>query len=199
MMILIKKIYFIFRDETDPADELSVEPRECNTTPIYDFDSENSKNYNFLNVSESKKIEKDIKQMKLALKQSQEFFSSARDSLELINLENIKHRIKDLHLYPNTRELNDVLRDLERNKKHDVEILTKVIGEKFKDHPGEFADIPEVSSFFKLCTQLQRGLDDLDKKKENLDSLEKRILWATNVSENRSKDIQNLLPKLKKN
>jgi len=61
----------------------------------------------------------------------------------------------------------------------------------FRRHPGEFGDIPELSTFFRACTQLERGLDALHQQRRRNSELEKRLCWATEIAYDSMDEIRN--------
>ncbi|XP_075147218.1 uncharacterized protein LOC142221383 [Haematobia irritans] len=141
-------------------------------------------------------IDEDFQRMNLNLKNSYELFQSIGGHLENINFCSLKSRIKDLNLNDKTNEsLKQIAKDLKNtfdqkfidNRVND---LTKEVGIKFRKHPGEFGDIPELSEFFRACTQLQHGLETLKRHRNEIQDITRRVTHVVEKSCDRSKEIQ---------
>ncbi|XP_055903696.1 uncharacterized protein LOC129939633 [Eupeodes corollae] len=162
------------------------------TNPEKTIDNFNISNEN-LRPSSSYSIDENIQKMRLELKKCSQLFESAGEAFESINFNGLKHRIRDLHLSANHAEIETVMQEKEVDQK--LSKLTEIMGHKFRQHPGEFGDIPELSNFFKACSQLQHGLDQLKHQRFEMDGLGKQITSATNASRLRIEEIQKTLKK----
>lgn len=130
------------------------------------------------------------------LNESYELFQTIGERFENINFGCLKSRIKDLHLTDKTNEnIKNIVRDLKNSfdqKYLDNRLvdLTKEVGTKFRRHPGEFGDIPELSEFFKACTQLQHGLEKLKTQRNEVQDITKRMGHLIEMSYDRISEIQ---------
>ena len=138
-------------------------------------------NYKFLNSKLSHKIEADIRNMRHELNKTYEVLKGSAESLESIQFGNLKNRLKDLHMYPNEQDLEEVIINAAMEGS-DVNKLNSIMETKFKEHPGEFAGIPELSNFFQACTKMQHGLKDLGENREQMEELKKKVEWANVVT-----------------
>ncbi|KAL5280659.1 hypothetical protein ACFFRR_004583 [Megaselia abdita] len=139
-----------------------------------------NENYKFLHSSLSTKIDEDIQKMRFELNKTYEIFKNTAETLESIQFNNLRNRIKDLHLYPEDKELETMV--LDSRNKTDIPELNKIMENKFRSHPGEFGDIPELSKFFQACTQMQHGLKELEESRGKMDHLKKKVDWANVVT-----------------
>ncbi|XP_022211461.1 uncharacterized protein LOC111066849 [Drosophila obscura] len=151
----------------------------------------------FMDSSAVKSIDGDLQKMQVELKQSYELFQGIGEKFESINFSGLKSRIRDLHLNSSTNEVGKVATD-ELHKmfeahyvKNNLDKLTTDVSEGFRRHPGEFGDIPELSTFFQACTQLEHGLDALKQQRRRSNELEKRLCWATEIAYDRMDEIRN--------
>ena len=139
----------------------------------------------------------ELKSMQLSLQESYELFQNISNKFDSVNFGGLKSRIKDLNLSKRTSgagftssscDLNNVL---EPNfVQNQLGRLTNEMGGKFKNHPGEFGDIPELSCFFQACTQLQHGLDQLKRHRLDVVHLENSIVGATEATYDRMDEIR---------
>ncbi|BFF90691.1 uncharacterized protein DMAD_09172 [Drosophila madeirensis] len=151
----------------------------------------------FMDSSAVKSIDGDLQKMQVELKQSYELFQGIGEKLESINFSCLKSRIRDLHLNSSTSEVGKVATD-ELQKtfeahyvRNNLDKLTANVSQGFRRHPGEFGDIPELSTFFQACTQLEHGLDALKQQRRRSNELEKRLCWATEIAYDRMDEIRN--------
>lgn len=152
----------------------------------------------FLKTHPVKNIDEDIQKMKSELNQSYELFQNAGEAFNSINFDCLKTRIKDLHISVNNNcgmeNVNDLQNVFEEHyRSNRLKKLTSEMGKEFDQHPGEFADIPEIGVFFKACNQLQRGLNQLKKQRSNIVDLTERISVVTEKNYNKVKEIQKSL------
>ncbi|XP_055848645.1 uncharacterized protein LOC129913806 [Episyrphus balteatus] len=138
-------------------------------------------------------IDEGIQKIRSELKESCQLFQTAGEAFESINFNSLKHRIRDLHLTASQSEMDVVME--EKNVDQKLNKLTNIMGYKFRQHPGEFGDIPELSSFFKACSQLQHGLEKLKRHRCEMDELGNQTNLATNESRQRIEEIQKILKK----
>ncbi|KAM7362855.1 uncharacterized protein ACRADG_000002 [Cochliomyia hominivorax] len=141
-------------------------------------------------------IDDDIKKMQYQLDESCKIFQSIGERFENINFNCLKNRIKDLHLNERTTDsIKTIVSDLknsfeEKYLENRLNDLTKDVTKKFRNHPGEFGDIPEISEFFQTCTKLEQGLEKLRKQRDDCLYLQKRMARIAEVSYDRINDIQ---------
>ncbi|XP_017031167.1 uncharacterized protein [Drosophila kikkawai] len=153
----------------------------------------------FLESQAAKSIDDDLQKMQVELKQSYELFQGIGEKFESVNFSGLKTRIRDLHLNDNNNELGKVTtHELKtmfdtRFQQNRLDKLTSDATQGFSRHPGEFGDIPELSTFFKACTQLERGLDALRQQRRRNSELEKRLCWATEIAYDRMDEIRNAM------
>ncbi|XP_034485254.1 uncharacterized protein LOC117790085 [Drosophila innubila] len=150
----------------------------------------------FMESQSAKTMDEDLQKMQMELGQSYKLFQDIGQKLESINFSCLKTRIRDLHLN-NNNDL-DKITTMQLKKSFESSYLqnhlgkiTKDVSENFRRHPGEFGDIPELSSFFKACAQLEHGLDALKQQRKSSSELEKRLCWATEIAYNRMHEIRN--------
>ena len=185
--------------EDDSNDE-----KNCCTSLITKNASDNDKRAgsSIFDTYNTSNMDDDIQKMYSSLEESSKFFRNIGERFENINFSRLKSNIKDLHL--NERSNSDVIKvvvdDLknsfdEKFKQNRLEDLTKEVTTKFREHPGEFGNIPELSEFFKTCAQLQQGLEKLQKIKDNCQNLERRMFRAAEASYDRVSDIQSKITK----
>ncbi|XP_039495531.1 uncharacterized protein LOC120454368 [Drosophila santomea] len=151
----------------------------------------------FMESHAAKSIDDDVRKMQLELKQSYELFQGIGEKLESVSFTGLKDRIRDLHLNDSNNELGKATTQ-ELQKMFDqrflqnrLDKLTTDATQGFRRHPGEFGDIPELSTFFQACTQLERGLDALRQQRRRNSELEKRLCWATEIAYDRMDEIRN--------
>ncbi|KAH8374776.1 uncharacterized protein LOC110188105 [Drosophila serrata] len=153
----------------------------------------------FLGSQAAKSIDDDLQKMQLELKQSYELFQGIGEKFESVNFSGLNTRIRDLHLNETNNELGKVTtHELKtmfdtRFQQNRLDKLTSDAKQGFSRHPGEFGDIPELSTFFKACTQLERGLDALRQQRLRNSELEKRMCWATEIAYDRMDEIRNAM------
>uniref|UniRef100_A0A1B0FIS7 Uncharacterized protein n=1 Tax=Glossina morsitans morsitans TaxID=37546 RepID=A0A1B0FIS7_GLOMM len=141
-------------------------------------------------------IDDDLNNMCVNLMRSYELFQNVGGRFESFNFNGLLDRIKDLNLSGNTDEaLKATVDDLRRTFDEDYKTnrlneMTKTASSKFNKHAGEFADIPEVGEFFRACSHLERGLEQLKKQRTEVNELTKRMTWAINTSYDRIDEIQ---------
>uniref|UniRef100_A0A1I8P3D6 Uncharacterized protein n=1 Tax=Stomoxys calcitrans TaxID=35570 RepID=A0A1I8P3D6_STOCA len=144
-------------------------------------------------------IDNDLVNMHLNLKKSYELFQTIGDRLESINFCCLKSRIKDLHINDKSDEsIKEIVDDFKKRydqKRMEARLidLTKKVGTKFRKHPGEFGDIPELSEFFRACTQLQHGLEKLKKQRNEIQDITRRMNHVVEMSYDRVNEIQQKL------
>ncbi|KAH8330615.1 hypothetical protein KR067_005696 [Drosophila pandora] len=150
----------------------------------------------FMESQAAKSIDDDLQKMQLELKKSYELFQGIGEKFESVNFTGLKNRIRDLHLNDTNNEMGKMT-TMELQKMFDTRFsqnrldkLTKDATEGFRRHPGEFGDIPELSTFFQACTQLERGLDTLRQQRQRNSELEKRMCWATEIAYDRMDEIR---------
>lgn len=66
---------------------------------------------------------------------------------------------------------------------------------KFRSHPGEFGDIPELSKFFQACSQMQHGLKELEENRERMDDLRNKVDWANVVTMQKTESLKSTVNK----
>uniref|UniRef100_A0A1A9WS41 Uncharacterized protein n=1 Tax=Glossina brevipalpis TaxID=37001 RepID=A0A1A9WS41_9MUSC len=144
-------------------------------------------------------IDDDLNNMCLDLMRSYELFQNVGGRFESFNFSGLSDRIKDLNLSGSTNEalkatVDDLRRtfdeDYKRNRSNE---MTQSATSKFNKHAGEFADIPEVGEFFRACSHLERGLEQLKKQRTDVNDLTKRMTSAINISYGRIDEIQKKL------
>ncbi|XP_017139837.2 uncharacterized protein LOC108154172 [Drosophila miranda] len=151
----------------------------------------------FMDSSAAKSIDVDLQKVQLELKQSYELFQGIGEKFQSINFSGLKSRIRDLHLNSSTNEMGKVsTNELQKvfdahYVKNSLDKLTTDVSQGFRRHPGEFGDIPELSTFFQACTQLEHGLDALKQQRRRSNELEKRLCWATEIAYDRMDEIRN--------
>ncbi|KAH8383435.1 hypothetical protein KR009_008604 [Drosophila setifemur] len=150
----------------------------------------------FMESQAAKCIDDDLQKMKLELKQSYELFQGIGEKFESVNFTGLKNRIRDLHLTESNSEMGKMT-TMELQKMFDTRFtqnrldkLTTDATQGFRRHPGEFGDIPELSTFFQACTQLEHGLDALRHQRQRNSDLEKRLCWATEIAYDRMDEIR---------
>ncbi|KAH8288455.1 hypothetical protein KR054_002911 [Drosophila jambulina] len=153
----------------------------------------------FLESQAAKSIDADLQKMQLELKQSYDLFQGIGEKFESVNFSGLKNRIRDLHLNDTNNDLGKVTtHELKtmfdtRFQQNRLDKLTADATQGFSRHPGEFGDIPELSTFFQACTQLERGLDALRQQRLRNSELEKRLCWATEIAYDRMDEIRNAM------
>lgn len=149
----------------------------------------------FMESQSAKTMDEDLQKMQMELGKSYELFQTIGGKLESINFSGLKTRIRDLHLNNN----NDLDKITTKQLKESFESsylqnhlkkITTDVSDDFRRHPGEFGDIPELSTFFQACSQLEHGLDSLKKQRKRSSELEKRLCWATEIAYNRMQEIR---------
>lgn len=145
-------------------------------------------------------IDADLHKMRACLDESYELFQKVGDRFENINFGCLLNRIKDLSLINSatdneTKAAVEGLRatfdaSFERNK---IEELTKNVQSVFTNHPGEFGDIPELTEYYRTCSQLQRGLENLRQHRNSVLDLGDRMTQVADSSFRRIHDIQGAL------
>ncbi|KAH8250027.1 hypothetical protein KR026_003990 [Drosophila bipectinata] len=150
----------------------------------------------FMESQAAKSIDDDLQKMQLELKKSYELFQGIGEKFESVNFTGLKNRIRDLHLNDSNNEMGKMT-TMELQKMFDTRFqqnrldkLTSDATEGFRRHPGEFGDIPELSTFFQACSQLERGLDTLRQQRQRNSELEKRMCWATEIAYDRMDEIR---------
>ncbi|XP_073814408.1 uncharacterized protein [Musca autumnalis] len=143
-------------------------------------------------------IDEDLQRMNINLKESYQLFQTIGDRFENINFACLKSRIRDMHLDDKNSDIKSIVHDLKNTfdqKYVDNRLgdLTKEMGSKFRRHPGEFGDIPELSEFFKACTQLQHGLEKLKRQRNDVQDITKRMSHIIESSCNRVNELQKQL------
>ncbi|XP_017868668.1 PREDICTED: uncharacterized protein LOC108617386 [Drosophila arizonae] len=158
---------------------------------------EDSLSAEFLESKSTKSIDEDMQKMQLELGQSYQLFQGIGEKFESINFGSLKSRIRDLRMNNMANDLGKVTTS-ELQKMFEssflqnrLDKLTKNVGEDFRQHPGEFGDIPELSNFFQACTQLEHGLDKLKQQRQRTNELEQRLCWATEIAYDRMEEIRN--------
>lgn len=162
------------------------------------YSPENSSSYgsSILDACNTSTIDDEIQKMHTKLEESSKLFQEIGERFENINFNCLKSRIRDLHLNDRSNSvIKDVFDDLKNSfdakyKQNRLENLTKEVTAKFREHPGEFGNIPELSTFFKTCTQLQQGLEKLQKLKDSCQNLERKMFRVAEASYDRVIDIQ---------
>uniref|UniRef100_A0A1A9UFQ1 Uncharacterized protein n=1 Tax=Glossina austeni TaxID=7395 RepID=A0A1A9UFQ1_GLOAU len=178
-------------DKKTPKHDKS-EPRRQRHYPLRSDSSNNGlfQDNNFNNIDD------DLNKMCVNLTQSYELFQNVGGRFESFNFNGLLDRIKDLNLSGNTDEaLKATVDDLRRTFDEDYKAnrlneMTKTASSKFNKHAGEFADIPEVGEFFRACSHLERGLEQLKKQRTEVNELTKRMTRAINTSYDRIDEIQ---------
>ncbi|XP_037732644.1 uncharacterized protein LOC119563364 [Drosophila subpulchrella] len=151
----------------------------------------------FMESHAAKSLDDDVQKMQLELKQSYELFQGIGEKFESVNFTGLKNRIRDLNLNDSNNQMGKATTQ-ELQKMFDqrflqnrLDKLTTDATQGFRRHPGEFGDIPELSTFFKACTQLEHGLDALRQQRRRNSELEKRLCWATEIAYDRMDEIRN--------
>ena len=153
----------------------------------------------YMEAPGAKSLDDDVQKMKVELMKSYEMFQKIGEKLETINFGSLKTRIRDLHLSNanseagkmTANELESIFNSSVSEK--NLGKLTTDMAQKFRKHPGEFGDIPEVSEFFKACTQLEHGLEQTKRQRIEANDLEKRMMWASENSYKRIDEIRSSL------
>lgn len=141
----------------------------------------------------------DLQDMQIELGKSYELFQRISNKFESIDFGNLHKRIENLHLSESKNDLNKAatgqLKEMFETSflKNRLGKLTTEVSDGFRRHPGEFADIPELSNFFQACAQLEHGLEALKKQRKRSRELEERVNWATEIAYNRMEEIRNSL------
>ncbi|XP_016951605.1 uncharacterized protein LOC108025584 [Drosophila biarmipes] len=153
----------------------------------------------FMESQAAKSLDDDVQKMQLELKKSYELFQGIGEKFESVNFTGLKNRIRDLHLNESNNDLGKAT-TAELQKMFDQRFLQNRLDKLttdatmgFRRHPGEFGDIPELSTFFQACTQLERGLDALRQQRRRNSDLEKRLCWATEIAYDRMDEIRNAM------
>ncbi|XP_030371575.1 uncharacterized protein LOC115621887, partial [Scaptodrosophila lebanonensis] len=161
------------------------------------LDSERLLRAEFVDSQTSKSIDEELQKMQVELKQSYELFQGIGEKFESINFNGLRKRIRDLHLNNMSNDMGKVT-TLELQKifetrymQNRLDKLTTDVRDGLRRHPGEFGDIPELSTFFQACTQLEHGLDTLKQQRKRSSDLEKRLCWATEIAYDRMDEIRN--------
>lgn len=152
-----------------------------------------------LEPQNSKIVDEDLQKMQIELGKSYELFQNISNKFESIDFGTLHKRIENLHLSESSNDLNkaatDQLKQMFESSflKNRLGKLTTEVSDGFRRHPGEFADIPELSNFFQACAQLEHGLETLKKQRKRSGELEERVSWATEIAYNRMEEIRNSL------
>ncbi|XP_067629300.1 uncharacterized protein [Eurosta solidaginis] len=148
-------------------------------------------------ISEGAIIDTDLQNMRHDLQQSYELFQKMSEKFQAIDFSSLKSRIREINLgkKESNIKLNDEIKNALQKHYNDKTLskLTIEMGEKFSQHPGEFGNIPELSEFFKTCSQLQHGLEQLKRQRQSMDDLTKRLSHAAETSYARINEIQNAM------
>ncbi|XP_017005034.2 uncharacterized protein [Drosophila takahashii] len=151
----------------------------------------------FMESHAAKSIDDDVQKMQLELKKSYELFQGIGEKFESVSFTGLKNRIRDLHLNDSNNEMGKAttaeLQKMfdQRYLQNRLDKITTDATQGFRRHPGEFGDIPELSTFFQACTQLEHGLDALRQQRRRNSELEKRLCWATEIAYDRMDEIRN--------
>lgn len=152
-----------------------------------------------LDCSNINNINDDIQKMLNNLDESCRLFQSIGERFENINFGCLKNRIKDLHLNERSAEsIKTIVNDLkhsfdEKYMENRLNDLTKEVTTKFRNHPGEFGDIPEISEFFRTCTKLEQGMEKLRRQRDDCLFLQNRMAKVEEASYERINDIQKII------
>lgn len=147
----------------------------------------------------NKIMDDDLQQMQMELSKSYELFQNISTKFESINFGTLHKRIENLHLSESNNDLSKAATDQLKQMfdtsflKNRLGKLTTDVRDGFRRHPGEFADIPELSNFFQACSQLEHGLETLKKQRKRSNELEDRVSLATEMAYNRMEEIRNSL------
>ncbi|KAH8273084.1 hypothetical protein KR018_000238 [Drosophila ironensis] len=150
----------------------------------------------FMESQAAKSIDDDLQKMQLELKQSYELFQGIGEKFDSVNFTGLKNRIRDLHLSDSNNEMGKLTtQELQtmfntRFAQNRLDKLTADASQGFRRHPGEFGDIPELSTFFQACAQLEHGLGALRQQRQRNSELEKRLCWATEIAYDRMDEIR---------
>lgn len=153
------------------------------------------------NARSYRNIDADVQKMRANLDESYELFQKVANRLENISFGDLLNRIKDLSLISNNNSDQDTKMGIETLRasfdesfqQNKIEELTRNVKSVFTKHPGEFADIPELSEYYSACSQLERGLEFLKRQRSNVLELSDRMTNATQASFHRMEEIQQLL------
>ncbi|KAI8046829.1 uncharacterized protein LOC128266218 [Drosophila gunungcola] len=186
------------KKDTDPTSTSSSFSLKSGTSSRHEAaPKDRSARAEFLESHGAKSIDDDVQRMQMELKQSYELFQSIGEKFESVNFSGLKSRIRDLHLNDSNNELGKATTQ-ELQKMFDQRYLQNRLDklatdatQGFRRHPGEFGDIPELSTFFQACTQLEHGLDALRQQRRRNSDLEKRLCWATEIAYDRMDEIRN--------
>ncbi|KAI8119843.1 hypothetical protein FF38_14141 [Lucilia cuprina] len=149
-----------------------------------------------LDNSNISSITDDIHKMQYEFDSCCKLFQNIGERFENINFGCLKNRIKDLHLNERSSDsLKSIVDDLkhsfdEKYMENRLNELTKEVSTKFRNHPGEFGDIPEISEFFRTCTKLDQGLEKLRRQRDDCMFLQKRMARVAEASYERVNYIQ---------
>lgn len=154
-----------------------------------------------LDSSNINNINDDIQKIQYNLDESCKQFQTIGERFENINFGCLKNRIKDLHLNDrNAESIKTIVNDLkhsfdEKYMENRLNDLTKDVTTKFRNHPGEFGDIPEISEFFRTCTKLEQSMEKLRRQRDDCLLLQKRMARVAEASYERINDIQQIITK----
>lgn len=146
-------------------------------------------------------IDADLESMRDYLADSYKLFQRIADRFQNINFQGLKGRIKDLTLNNQSDDMlkkvvNDIKKDFDQSYiENRISDLTKKIESKFGLYSKTFTDIPELNEFLRTCTQLHTGLEQLQRRRNDVNDLTKRMTLAANTSFDRIEEIQNILNK----
>ncbi|XP_016976616.1 uncharacterized protein LOC108042715 [Drosophila rhopaloa] len=186
------------KKDTDPTSTSSSFSFKSESSDQYEGPPKNrSSRAEFMESHAAKSIDDDVQKMQMELKQSYELFQSIGEKFESVNFSGLKSRIRDLHLNDSNNEMGKATtQELQkmfdqRYLQNRLDKLSTDATQGFRRHPGEFGDIPELSTFFQACTQLEHGLDALRQQRRRNSELEKRLCWATEIAYDRMDEIRN--------
>lgn len=143
-------------------------------------------------------IDDEMQKINLDLNHSYQLFQTIADRFESINFGCLKSRIKDVHLEGKNNDIKVIVNDLkntfdQKYVDNRLSELTQEMAGKFRRHPGEFGDIPELSEFFKVCTQFQHGLEKLKRQRNDVQDITKRMTHIIEISCDRVTELQKKL------
>lgn len=187
-------------EATSSSDKLSL-PTRSGTSIVSErlFQLERKLDFESIESQNNKIMDEDLQQMQIELGKSYDLFQKISTKFESIDFGTLHKRIENLHLTESSNDLSKAATDQLKQMfdtsflKNRLGKLTTEVRDGFRRHPGEFADIPELSNFFQACSQLEHGLETLKKQRKRSNELEDRISLATEMAYNRMEEIRNSL------
>lgn len=196
----VERFFDAHLEATSSSHKLSL-PSRSGTSIVSErlYQLERKLDFESIESQNNKIIDDDLQQMQMELGKSYELFQNISTKFESIDFGNLHKRIENLHLSESSNDLSKAATDQLKQMfdtsflKNRLGNLTTDVRDGFRRHPGEFADIPELSNFFQACSQLEHGLETLKKHRKRSNALEDRVSLATELAYNRMEEIRNSL------